>query len=195
MGRIFCIVGKSSSGKDTIYKKIIENSAPRLVPVVLYTTRPMRTGEKNGADYNFVTKADLAKFEANNEIIEKRSYKTTKGVWFYFTVKFELKSNTDYILITTLEGAESIIGFYGESAVHLVYLTIDDKLRLTRCIEREAKQQKPDYREVCRRFLADDADFSEEKLKKFKNIHYINTSLNPDECLLQWQKIYKEVSE
>lgn len=193
MSKIFCIVGKSSSGKDTIYKKIIENSAPGLVPVVLYTTRPMRTGEKNGVDYNFVTESDLAKFEANNEIIEKRSYKTTKGIWSYFTVRFNLKENTDYILITTLEGAKSLTECYGENAVHIVYLTIDDRLRLTRCIEREAKQQKPDYREVCRRFLADDADFSKDKLEKFKNIHYINTSFPPNECLQKWQEIYNGV--
>ena len=42
---------------------------------------------------------------------------------------------------------------------------MEDGLRLERALERERKQQPPKYEEMCRRFLADQADYSEEKLK------------------------------
>ena len=48
MGKIFYVMGKSSSGKDTIYKDI-RKDLPELKTLTLYTTRPMREGEKDGA--------------------------------------------------------------------------------------------------------------------------------------------------
>ena len=53
MGRIFFLMGKSSSGKDTLYRSL-RVEFPQLKPVVLYTTRPMREGEINGVDYYFI---------------------------------------------------------------------------------------------------------------------------------------------
>lgn len=60
MGKIFCIMGKSSSGKDTIYKNLLEREELGMKRIVLYTTRPVRAGEKNGEEYFFV---DQEKYE------------------------------------------------------------------------------------------------------------------------------------
>ena len=190
MNKIFCIVGKSASGKDTIYKEIISNRSSNLIPVIPYTTRPKRIDEKNGIDYNFVTEEQLKLFEKNNQIIEKRQYLTTQGVWSYFTLMFDIDSNNDYILITTLDGALSIIKQYGQEMVHIIYLVVDDKTRLLRCIERESRQVNPDYEEVCRRFIADQKDFANDKIQLFKNIHYIDTKAKMSDCLVEWGKIY-----
>ena len=54
MGKIYYMMGKSSSGKDTIYKDI-RKDLPELKTLTLYTTRPMREGEKDGGEYYFVT--------------------------------------------------------------------------------------------------------------------------------------------
>ena len=43
MGKIFYLMGKSSSGKDTIYKELIQKF-PKMKRIVLYTTRPRREG-------------------------------------------------------------------------------------------------------------------------------------------------------
>lgn len=51
MGKIFYIMGKSSSGKDTIYKRLLEDKGLDLCNIVLYTTRPMRQGEQPGREY------------------------------------------------------------------------------------------------------------------------------------------------
>lgn len=45
MGKIYYIMGKSSSGKDTIYKKLMERMRGKLKTVTGYTTRPMREGK------------------------------------------------------------------------------------------------------------------------------------------------------
>ena len=45
-----------------------------------------------------------------------------------------------------------------------LYIEVDDGLRLSRALERERKQTEPKYAEMCRRFLADCEDFTEEKI-------------------------------
>ena len=40
MGRIFYIMGKSSTGKDTVYKRLLESEEGGLRTLVMYTTRP-----------------------------------------------------------------------------------------------------------------------------------------------------------
>ena len=191
MSRIFCIVGKSGSGKDTIYHKIMTEKTEDLIPVIPYTTRPRRSNEENGVNYYFVTKEELEQYKSQDQIIELRQYDTIQGIWSYFTVKFTIEEEKDYILITTLEGVQGIIRHYGADKVHVVYMDIDDKERLLRCINREAEQKSPDYLEICRRYIADHEDFSKERLESFQNLHYINSGLKPEECLQQWNVIYQ----
>lgn len=184
------MIGKSASGKDTLFKQILSNKRPNLIPVTPYTTRPKRTDEKSGVDYHFVTEEQLMYFESENRVIEKRQYHTTQGLWRYFTLKFNIENDNNYILITTLEGALSIAEQYGSDMVHVVYLVADDKTRLLRCIDRESRQILPDYVEVCRRFIADQKDFSDEKIRLLKNVHRIDTSLSLEDCLKKWNKLY-----
>ena len=47
MGKIYYMMGKSSSGKDTLYGMLMKDEKLRLKTVVPYTTRPMRAGEEN----------------------------------------------------------------------------------------------------------------------------------------------------
>ena len=51
MGKIFYIMGKSSSGKDSIYRKLESTEEFGLKRLVIYTTRPIRDGEKEGREY------------------------------------------------------------------------------------------------------------------------------------------------
>jgi guanylate kinase len=43
---------------------------------------------------------------------------------------------------------------------------VEDWLRLERAVRRERKEAEPKYQELCRRFLSDSQDFSEENLEK-----------------------------
>ena len=44
MGKIFYIMGKSSSGKDSIYRQLEKDQELVLKRLVIYTTRPIRDG-------------------------------------------------------------------------------------------------------------------------------------------------------
>ena len=59
-----------------------------------------------------------------------------------------------------------IRAYFGKEQVVPIYIEVEDGERLLRAIEREKMQDKPKYEEMCRRFLADAVDFSEENLKK-----------------------------
>ncbi len=63
-------------------------------------------------------------------------------------------------------------------------MAVDDGLRLQRALDRERAQDEPKYAELCRRFLADEADFSAEKLLEAGiERTFDNTAL--EECLEQ----------
>lgn len=170
MGKIFYVMGKSSSGKDTIYKRLIEDCELKLKTIVGYTTRPMREGEKDGKEYFFVNEEELDRLEANGKVIEKRGYDTVFGIWYYFTVddeNIDLNEN-NYILIGTLESFKKVKEYYGEDIVKPIYINVEDGERLIRAISREKLEKEPKYAEVCRRFIADSKDFSEEILSSLK---------------------------
>lgn len=176
-GRIFIIMGKSATGKDTVFKMLMETKELKLKTCVTYTTRPIRNNELNGVEYFFVDEEELSRLQAENKIIEQRSYNTMHGIWHYFTVNDgQIKlEEADYLMLGTLESFRQIREYYGRDRVIALYLEVEDGIRLMRAVQREQKQKQPKYSEVCRRFLADEEDFSEEKLKeagitkRFKN--------------------------
>lgn len=168
MGKIFCIMGKSATGKDTLYKQILEDATLRLSRIILYTTRPIRSGETEGVEYFFVDENRLRELEEAGKVIELRAYDTIHGIWHYFTAndgQIQLE-NQNYLMIATLEAYEKVRDYFGASAVVPVYVEVEDGERLQRALNRERLQAEPKYKELCRRFLADTEDFSEEKLQK-----------------------------
>lgn len=168
MARLFYMIGKSSTGKDTIYREVISRTDLNLNPLVMYTTRPIRKGETDGKEYYFVDEKVLNELEKEGRVIEKRAYHTIHGIWTYFTVDDEHAdlNRKDYLAIGTLESYAQIRNYYGEKLVVPVYIQVEDGLRLERALKREKQQSVPKYEELCRRFLADQADYAEEKLVK-----------------------------
>ena len=167
MGKIVYIMGKSSSGKDTIFQKLKE-ALPEFKTIVLYTTRPIRAGEQDGVEYHFVKEETLKAFEEKGQIIELRAYNTVHGVWKYFTAddgQINLEKE-NYLVIGTLESYEQMKKYFGEDALLPIYVQVEDGIRLGRALERERRQQIPKYEELCRRFLADSQDFSEENIAR-----------------------------
>lgn len=158
-------MGKSSTGKDTLFKELIRKNEFAFNTIVLYTTRPIREGERNGVEYNFVDEEGYQKLEHDGKIIEVRNYETFHGMWRYFTVDDgKVTFDHNYITIGTLESYEKIKNYYGDDKIIPVLVELDDGARLQRALNREKKQKTPKYEEMCRRFLADSVDFSEEKI-------------------------------
>lgn len=184
-------MGKSASGKDTIYTRLLADKKLNLLPYVGFTTRPMRDGETEGVEYHFTTEEDLKRFEASGKLIEKRVYHTIYGDWFYYSVdddSTDIEKN-DYLYIGTLESYVKMRNYYGADRIVPIYIEVEDGLRLVRAIERERTQKEPGYAEVCRRFLGDAKDFSEENLKAAGiERRFENNDL--EQCL---SEIYKEI--
>ncbi len=194
MSKLFCIMGKSASGKDTIFKHLIQDETLNLKTVVSYTTRPMREGEQDGVEYHFVTEKKLDELKKEGKVIECRDYHTIHGIWSYFTVddgQIDFSGDQDSIIIGTLESYAQIRLFFGKENVVPIYVHVEDGERLTRALNREKQQDHPKYLEMCRRFLADAEDFSEDQLKLCE-VDRMYENINMENCL---KEICKDILE
>ena len=186
MGKIFYLIGKSSSGKDTIYNKLLQNKKLNLQKIVLYTTRPIRAGEENGIHYYYVDEKKTDELIKAGKVIELRAYDTFYGVWKYYTVcddQIDLEKS-DYLMIGTIESFQKTKAYFGSERVVPIMIELDDGVRLQRALDRERKEEHPRYEEMCRRFLADSNDFSAEK-KREAGIEKEFYNQNLEECLCE----------
>lgn len=181
MGKIFCLMGKSSTGKDTIFSILKERTV--LKPIVPYTTRPMRNNEQEGREYHFINEESLRQYQSSNKVIEQRVYQTVNGPWYYATIddgKFGIEGH--YIMIVTLEAYINLVKYFGQEKVVPIYVEVEDGKRLERALQRERQQTSPNYEELCRRFLADSSDFCKENLDKAEiKKYYENNDL--EQCI------------
>ncbi len=167
MARIYYIIGKSASGKDSILKGLLEDRTLGIHEVIQYTTRPIRDGETEGVEYHFVTPAEVEVFREEGRIIELREYQTVHGPWQYMMIDdgtIDLKAY-DYAAVGTVESYTRVRDYFGEDRVIPFYIDLDPGERLQRALDRERQHLRPKYAEMCRRFLADEKDFAPEKLE------------------------------
>ena len=196
MNEIVFIMGKSASGKDRIYGELSEDKALGLNKLTMYTTRPLRSGEAEGREYHFVDDDTAKRLENENKIIEIRCYDTVFGVWKYFTAddgQIDLASGKRYIVIGTLEAYDKFCEYYGNEHIMPIYIEVDDGVRLIRAVKREMEQENPHYEELCRRFLADAKDFSEENIRKSGITRRFANNGEFDDCVDEIRQALKEL--
>lgn len=193
MGKLFYIMGKSSTGKDTIYKALIDNPELNLRHLVMYTTRPIRAKEEDGREYNFVDDAEADALQRQGKVIEMRTYHTVHGLWRYFTVDDERTDlgRYDYLAIGTLESFAKLKEYYGADKVIPIYIEVSDENRLQRAFKRECKPQNRKFDEMCRRFLADMEDFSEEKLREAGITRRFANDNDREECMREVEEFIR----
>ena len=166
MGKIFYILGKSASGKDSIFHELKKDPSLGLKGITMYTTRPRRVDEIDGEDYHFITEKKLDEFKREGKVIELRTYQTIHGPWSYGTMDDgQIDPKEDYLMVGVLESYCSMRDYFGKDQVIPIYIQVEDGERLARALGRERQQTTPKYAELCRRFLSDSEDFSEEKLQ------------------------------
>ena len=185
MGRIYYLIGKSATGKDTIHAALLKDKALKLHNIVPYTTRPIRDGEKEGREYHFITEERYGELKAAGRIIEERAYDTVHGIWRYMTVQDgRIRSDRDYVSVGTVEAYRKLRDHFGADRVVPVYIDVETGERLARALARERAHDNPKYTELCRRFLADERDFDEEHLRAAGLIdaegQYVNRFENDD---------------
>jgi guanylate kinase len=175
-------MGKSGSGKDTLLANVLRDPRINLSPVVPYTTRPMREGERDGEDYRFVTVAEMDEMARRGEILESRTYRTMRGDWHYFTRILPPDDGRTWITITTPAAIPALAAGLGAENIALVYMDIRAAERFERCYRRERRERAPNYSELCRRYLADEEDFAEDVLAEFERKYaFYRIDANGDE--------------
>lgn len=169
MEEIIVLVGKSSCGKDTIQKKLIEEYG--YTGLVSTTSRPPRTGEQEGVDYHYVTNEEFEKQITNGEMIEYREYHPANGeTWYYGLSKKAFEINTDKkVVVLELYGLKELKKFLKGKNVKLTsyYISANQEIRT----ERAKSRGSFDEAEWERRLIADNNDFTVEELAS--NIDYM----------------------
>ena len=172
---IVLFIGKSAAGKDRFSKEKVRDG---YIPIVSYTTRPIRNGEIDGVDYNFVTNKEFEQLVSEGKIMEYRSYETCvdnkKDIWYYGSPRVDL-SIGDYVGVVTVSGVWSYIKEYGAKNLEVIYLKADDDIREGRARNRGSF----DEAEWNRRLKEDDKDFSSDKIYELtKSLWYFTEKWN-----------------
>ena len=194
MGKIILFMGPSSSGKDTIFSRLLETKGEKysLKKIMMSTTRPIRTGELEGREYYFKKEEEMRKLEEEKQIIESRKYNTIYGPWYYFTTNNSMDLNTyNYVGLNTLEGYDQYLKYYDQKKIIPILINVDPGIRLQRALKREQRESNPKYEELCRRFLADSIDFSEENIRKRNITNIIDNNGSIDRTLNKVEKVLK----
>ncbi|HSQ89800.1 guanylate kinase [Romboutsia sp.] len=156
MKKIFVIMGKASSGKDTLVKMLSEQL--EIPMAVSFTTRPMRDGETQGVEYNFITQKEFKDQLESGEIVEHTSYNVASGeTWYYGLTKSELEKADYVIAIVNPEGLR-LLKYYYEDKVVPIFINSKPDVRIKRYLNRDIMDEEK-VAECCRRFLADKKDF------------------------------------
>ena len=159
---IYYLMGKSASGKDTLYLKIMAK-CPFLKKINMYTTRPKRETEIDGREYNFIDEDFLLKNK--DKIIEKRVYNTVFGPWTYATLDLgDININDNYLMIGTLESYKKMKEYFGDKNIMPLYIEVPYETRLKRAINRDKAEQRSLIEEINRRLAQDEIDFSENNI-------------------------------
>ena len=165
------LCGKSGSGKDAICKKLIEDG---YTPIISATSRPMRDGEVDGVDYNFVDKDTFLQFIEHDFLIEYRSYNTlvdnVPDTWYYGIKKEPLDENIQHSVILDLEGAKSFLDYYGDDNWCVIYIGCNDETRKERVMNRGSF----DETEWNRRLADDKIKFSKDNINEIADFMILN---------------------
>lgn len=133
-GKLVVISGPSGVGKTSILRRLLSD-LPELIPSISATTRPPRSGERDGVDYHFLSLEDFERRRAHGEFLECcRVY--GRQHW-YGTLVAEvaprLAAGEWVVLEIDVEGTLSILERYPEAVTIFVEPSHPDQLeqRLT----------------------------------------------------------------
>ena len=162
---IYIMTGLSGVGKTSVAKQLSKVTG---IPIsVRYTTRPMRPGEINGVDYNFVSNIN------DKDFIGVESYLVANGdTWKYASKRDEIKDNC--IIVCNPKAVEKL---KADNVQFVDFeITVNEQERLNRILKRNDNQGE---KEILRRDKADKAIFANYHPKfKISNDKSIDETVN-----------------
>ncbi len=106
-GLLFVVSAPSGTGKTTVVDRLAELH-PHLARSRSYTSRPARVGERDGVDYNFVSRGEFEAMVGRGEFLEWADvfgnlYGTRRQ-----TTESLLQSGADVVLVIDVQGARQV---------------------------------------------------------------------------------------
>lgn len=153
MINILVLLGRSATGKDSIFNELVNNFGYNRMAT--YTTRPMRDNETQDVDYHFISTENFLKKYIDGFFHEVRYYITKEGIWFYGSAieDYEMaKENT--VVILTPDGLKKVRE--KEIQCTAILIDVDDEEILSR-----QKKRGDNKFEAERRFESDKRDFED----------------------------------
>lgn len=184
--KLFLLVGKSASGKDTFMNMLLSDFK-EIKPLVSHTTRPMRTGEKDGETYHFVDDATFEEMLDNGEFLETTSYtiESENKIYKYGLSKKEVMDTPYAMTIVNPYGLNNLLAnkFIKDNIVSIL-ITRNDKDRILAYINRD---ENVNIKEMIDRYKRDEEDF--------ENVMTDYILENNDAICDSYIKLYKLIKE
>lgn len=149
---IIVISGFAGAGKDTIAKAVHELHGHEFV--ISHSTRPMRPNESQGDPYYFISDNEMCTMSFNNELIEGRYYKSTKGNWFYAVHKDQIKQDQRYVVVLDVLGYRKFVEHFGDRVLG-IFIDVPEPERFIR-VQRQRPMEADEWN---RRLLDDESQF------------------------------------
>lgn len=170
---IVVLVGRMASGKTTLKNRLVKETGIR--PIVTYTTRPKREGERDMVDYNFVSNDTFNRMKRKGLFLETTEYHADFGYCQYGSWVADYLSNKDKVIVLNPPGAK-IVHEDPDIDSFIVWLDPSEDILMKRALKRGDKPE-----EINRRFITDESDFLKFKYWGIWNLRYTGDSITP--CL------------
>jgi guanylate kinase len=146
-GLLFVVSAPSGTGKTTVVERLVQ-IFPDLGMSRSYTSRAKREGEKDGVDYNFITRERFEAMVAEDAFLESADVFGN----FYGTGKAEtereLAGGRDLVLVIDVQGARQVRS-HGANAIGIFVLPPSFE-----ALERRLRGRSKDSEEAIRKRLA-----------------------------------------
>ena len=184
---VVVIAGPSGSGESTITNEIVERYSPRIQRLVTATTRPPRTGEKNGVDYYFFSKEEFEREKKTGHILESTYIKNRDTYYGTYSPDLEKKIESGQLVIVNpdLVGARYYKENYGATTIFIVPENVD-------ALERRIRERNPELPDIEVKQRRANAEAEIKKEKAFYDHVVVNADGKLEEAVKEVVAILKK---
>lgn len=177
---VFIISAPSGSGKSTLVSRLLHD-VPDLIFSISYTTRALRGSERNGVDYNFITRDDFETRILKGEFLEHADVFGN----YYGTSRLALDEarthGKDLLLDIDVQGARQLKVALPE-AISIFVLPPSRKV-----LEQRLRSRSQDADEVIQRRLRGAA----REVRNYTQYDYVLINRDLDECARDLEAIVR----